>query len=102
MNERRVVITGLGVVTPLGNDVDTFWRNLTNGVSGIHRIAGIDPSTFDCQIGGEVRDFDAKSVFNNPKDARRNDRYAHLAMGAAKQAMKDSGIDMAQTDGDRF
>jgi 3-oxoacyl-[acyl-carrier-protein] synthase II len=98
---RRVVITGLGVITPLGNDVTTFWQNLQNGVSGIRRISSIDASNFDCQIGGEVRDFEPKEHFNNPKDARRTDRYAHMAMAAAKQAMRDSGIDVERINRDR-
>ena len=99
---RRVVITGLGVITPLGNDVPTFWQNMQNGVSGIRRITSIDASAFDCQIGGEVRDFDPKEHFNNPKDARRTDRYAHMAMAAAKQALRDSGIDLERLNRDRF
>ena len=77
---RRVVITGMGVVTPVGKDLDTFWRNLRNGVSGIGRIQAFDTSAFDCQIAGEVRDFDPKNYFKNPKDVRRTDRYTHLAM----------------------
>jgi 3-oxoacyl-[acyl-carrier-protein] synthase II len=102
MNDRRVVITGLGVITPIGNDVPTFWDNLKNGVSGIRRIEGIDPSAFDTQIAGEVRNFDPKNYFNNPKDARRTDRFAQMAMAAAKEAMRDSAIDVAQTQRDRF
>lgn len=98
---RRVVITGLGVITPLGNDVPTFWHNLQNGVSGIRRITSIDASEFDCQIGGEVRDFEPKDHFNNPKDARRADRFAQMAMAAAKQAVRDSGIDPASVNRDR-
>src|SRR3954465_1318149 len=98
---RRVVITGLGVITPLGNDISTFWQNLQNGVSGIRRISGIDASEFDCQIGGEVRDFDPKDHFNNPKDARRTDRFAQMAMAAAKQAVRDSAIDLDSVNRDR-
>jgi 3-oxoacyl-[acyl-carrier-protein] synthase II len=100
--ERRVVITGLGVVTPIGNDVDTFWRNLLGGVSGIGRIQAFDTSAFDCQIAGEVRDFDPKNYFKNAKDARRTDRFTHLAMAAAKMAMEDSGVDLEKTDRQRF
>ncbi len=91
MNDRRVVITGLGVVTPVGNDIDTFWRNLKNGVSGIGRIRPSIPPSYDCRIGGEVRNFDPKPFFKNPKDVRRTDRFAQLAMAAAKMAMDDSG-----------
>src|SRR3984893_15974871 len=101
-NNRRVVITGMGVMTPLGNELETFWSNLKNGVSGISRIEAIDPSPFDCQIGGEVRDFDLKTYFKNPKDIRRTDRFAQLAMAAAKMSMLDSGIDLEKINHDRF
>ena len=100
--DRRVVITGLGVVTPIGNDLDTFWRNLRNGVSGIGRIQAFDTSAFDCQIAGEIRDFEPKNYFKTPKDVRRTDRYTHLAMAAAKMAMEDSGLDLEKTDRKRF
>src|SRR6266516_3187035 len=76
---RRVVITGMGAITPLGNDFETFWSNLKNGVSGIHTIESFDTSAYDCRIGGEVRGFDPKTVFKNPKDVRRTDRFAQLA-----------------------
>jgi len=97
-NNRRVVITGMGAITPLGNDVETFWSNLKNGVSGIHTIESFDTSAYDCRIGGEVRGFDPKTVFKNPKDVRRTDRFAQLAMAAAKMAMADSAIEMALED----
>src|SRR5438034_9167033 len=102
MTDRRVVITGLGAVTPIGNDVETFWSNLKNGVSGIRRIEAFDTSGFDCQIGGEVRDFDPKPYFKNPKDVRRADRFAQLAMAASKMAVQDSGIDLEKVRRDRF
>src|SRR6202795_677484 len=94
IKDRRVVITGLGVITPVGNDVETFWRNLQNGVSGIERIQAFDTTNYDCRIGGEVRNFDPKDFFNNPKDARRTDRFSQLAMAAAKMAGTDSGGDI--------
>jgi 3-oxoacyl-[acyl-carrier-protein] synthase II len=100
--DRRVVITGMGVVTPIGNDVETFWRNLQNGVSGIDLIKAFDTSAYDCRIAGELKDFEPKNYFNNPKDVRRTDRYTHLAMAAAKMAMQDSGIDMEKVDRTRF
>jgi 3-oxoacyl-[acyl-carrier-protein] synthase II len=100
--DRRVVITGIGVITPIGNDLDTFWQNLQNGVSGIGKITAMDASGFDCQIAGEVRNFEPKSVFNNPKDVRRTDRYTHLAMAAAKMAMQDSGVDLEKVNRHRF
>jgi len=103
MTERRVVITGLGVLTPVGNDVETFWSNLKNGVSGIHTIDAFDTAAYDCKIGGQVRGFDPKPFFKNPKDIRRSDRFSQLAMGASKMALEDSGIDMANLkQRDRF
>ncbi|MBO0694865.1 MAG: beta-ketoacyl-ACP synthase II [Verrucomicrobia bacterium] len=103
MTNRRVVITGLGVVTPVGNDVETFWSNLKNGVSGIHTIDAFDTTGYDCRIGGQVRDFDPKPFFKNPKDVRRTDRFTHLSMAAAKMALEDSGIDIANLkQRDRF
>jgi len=103
MAGRRVVITGMGVVTPIGNDLETFWSNLKNGVSGIRAIDTFDTAGYDCQIGGQVRDFDPKPFFKNPKDVRRTDRFTHLAMAAAKKAMADSGVDVANLkQRDRF
>jgi len=102
-NDRRVVITGLGAITPLGNDVETFWQNLKNGVSGIHKIEAFDTAAYDCKIGGEVRGFDPKAFFKNPKDVRRTDRFAQLALAAAKMALEDSGIDVEKLSRrDRF
>jgi 3-oxoacyl-[acyl-carrier-protein] synthase II len=102
-NDRRVVITGLGAITPLGNDVETFWQNLKNGVSGIHKIEAFDTAAYDCKIGGEVRGFDPKAFFKNPKDVRRTDRFAQLALAAAKMALEDSGIDLEKLSRrDRF
>lgn len=100
--DRRVVITGLGVVTPLGHELEIFWTNLKNGVSGIGMIDAFDTTGFDCRFGGQVRDFEPKEFFNNPKDVRRTDRFTHFAMGAAKQAMKDSGVDVETVNRDRF
>ncbi len=94
-NDRRVVITGLGAVTPLGSDVETFWANLKNGVSGIRAIDAFDTTGYVCRIGGQVRDFDPKPFFKNPKDVRRTDRFTQLSMAAAKMALEDSGIDVA-------
>src|SRR5580765_4928989 len=101
-NDRRVVITGLGVVTPVGNDLETFWSNLKNGVSGIRKIETFDASSYDCQIAGDVRDFDPKPFFRNPKDVRRTDRFAQLAMAAAKMAMTDCGVDLDKINPHRF
>jgi 3-oxoacyl-[acyl-carrier-protein] synthase II len=92
----------MGVITPVGNDLETFWRSLLNGVSGIERIQAFDVSQYDCQIGGEVRNFEPKDFFKNPKDSRRADRFSQLAMAAAKMAMADCGIDMEKVDRNRF
>jgi len=100
--DRRVVITGMGVVSPVGNDLETFWTNLKEGKSGIGRIMAFDNSQYDCRIAGEVRNFDPKPCFKNPKDARRTDRFVQLAMGAAKMSMQDSGIDLEKVNHDRF
>jgi 3-oxoacyl-[acyl-carrier-protein] synthase II len=102
-NDRRVVITGLGSLSPLGNDVETFWSNLKNGVSGIRTIDAFDTAAYDCKIGGQIRDFDPKPFFKNPKDVRRTDRFTQLAMAAAKMAVEDSGIDIENLERrDRF
>ena len=102
MKDRKVVITGMGVVTPVGNDLDTFWNRLTNGVSGIRQIQHFDVSAYDCRIGGEVRDFDPKPFFKSPKDIRRTDRFAQMALAAAKMAMQDSGMDLERLNRNRF
>lgn len=97
---RRVVVTGLGVVTALGHDVPTFWSSLLAGRCGVRRISLFDPSAFASQIGAEVRDWDAAQHMD-PKEARRNDRYTHFGFVAARQAFADAGLDMAREDGDR-
>ncbi|MFZ3376066.1 MAG: beta-ketoacyl-ACP synthase II [Chthoniobacterales bacterium] len=100
--DRRVVITGLGAITPVGNNVETFWSNLKKGVSGIRKIEAFDTTGYDCQIGGEVRGFDPKPFFGNPKDIRRTDRFAQLALAAANMALENSGIDLEKLNRDRF
>src|SRR2546421_11410808 len=101
-SDRRVVITGLGVVTPVGNDLETFWKNLVQGKSGIRRIQTFDTANYDCKIGGEVRDFEPKNFFKNAKDVRRTDRFVQLAMAAAKMSIQDSGLDLEKVNRDRF
>jgi 3-oxoacyl-[acyl-carrier-protein] synthase II len=102
MSERRVVITGIGCISPLGNDLETTWDGLKNGRSGIRTIEGIDPTPFDCKIAGEVRDFNADGYFGMPKDARRSDRYVQFAVAASKMAMADSGLDTEKIDARRY
>ncbi|HST31124.1 MAG TPA: beta-ketoacyl-ACP synthase II [Chthoniobacterales bacterium] len=100
--DRRVVITGMGVVSPVGNDLETFWAALKEGKSGIGKITAFDISQYDCKIAGEVRNFDPKPCFKNPKDIRRTDRFVQLAMGAAKMAVQDGGVDLEKVNRDRF
>jgi len=98
MNERRVVITGIGAVSPLGNDLQSTWDGLKAGKSGIDLITQLDTSDYPVKIGGEAKGFDAKPFFSDPKDARRADRYTQLAMAASKMAMADAGLDPEAVD----
>jgi 3-oxoacyl-[acyl-carrier-protein] synthase II len=98
MSERRVVITGIGVVSPLGNNKDDFWKNLVAGKSGIRRIQSMDTTNYACKIGGEVVDFNPTPFFNNHKEARRADRFFQLAMAASKMAVADSGLNPDSLD----
>ncbi len=92
MSKRRVVITGLGHVSPVGNDVATGWANLLAGKSGIATITRFDASDMACQIAGEVKDF-AIGDYISPKEARRNDVFIHYGIAAALQAIADAGLD---------
>ncbi len=98
MSERRVVITGMGVVSPNGNTKEEFWKNIVAGKSGIRRLQTMDTEKYDCKIGGEVVDFDPTVHFNNHKDARRADRYFQFAMAASKMAAKDAGLNPDSLD----
>ena len=91
---RRAVVTGLGAVTPIGNDQPTFWRNLIAGVSGVGPITRFDATGFDVRIAAEVKDFDPETVMDR-KMARRMSRFIHLAMGAGREAVTDSGLDFS-------
>jgi len=88
---QRVVVTGLGAITPVGNDVETTWEGLLSGRSGVDRIASFDPSDLDVQIAAEVKDFDVEERFGRRR-ARRNGLFALLALEAAHQAVEDSGL----------
>jgi 3-oxoacyl-[acyl-carrier-protein] synthase II len=102
MSNRRVVVTGLGVVSPIGIDLKSFWENLVNGKSGIRPITQFDSASFDCRIAGEILGFNPSLYFNNPKDVRRADRFAQLAMASSKLAIEDSGLDLQKIDRTRF
>lgn len=95
--QRRVVITGLGVVSPIGNDLETFWKSLLEGRSGVKRLACFDPTHFTSKIAAEVKNFDP-SPFLSAKEIKRMDRFVQFAVVAAKQAMADSKIDMTKED----
>jgi 3-oxoacyl-[acyl-carrier-protein] synthase II len=101
-SDRRVVITGMGVVTPLGNDLDTFWKNLTSGVCGIDKITSFDSSAFDTRIAGEVKSFDPAPAFPSPKEIRRTDRYSQFGVYAAWSALKDSGLELVKENRDEL
>ncbi|MGI8871320.1 MAG: beta-ketoacyl-ACP synthase II [Candidatus Limnocylindria bacterium] len=89
--ERRVVVTGLGAITPLGNDVPSTWEAMLAGRSGVRRIESFDPVNVPSKVAGEVRGFDATSVMDR-KEVRRNDRYVHFAWGATVEALRDAGL----------
>src|SRR5437868_4550619 len=90
---RRVVITGLGVVSPLGNDVETTWQRLLAGESGAGPITQFDHTDYKVHFACEVKDFDPTNWIDR-KDARRMDRFAHLVLAAASQARDDAGLDI--------
>ena len=101
MSRRRVVVTGLGIVCPVGNTVDEAWQNIVAGKSGITRISRFDPSAFASQIAGEVKGFDV-AAYLSPKEARRYDTFIHYGLAAAIQAIRDSGIDVKRQDPERI
>ena len=91
MTKRRVVVTGLGCIAPVGNTVDESWANLLAGKSGIDTIASFDASAFACKFAGEVKGFDITQYIAE-KEARHMDRFIHLGLAAAMQAVRDSGL----------
>ncbi len=98
---RRVVVTGMGAVTPLGQSVDEFWDGLVQGRSGIGPMTLCDPAPFPCRIAGEVKGFDP-GQFINPKEARRMARFSQLAMAASQMAVEDAGLDLSKEDMERM
>jgi 3-oxoacyl-[acyl-carrier-protein] synthase II len=95
--QRRVVVTGLGALTPLGNDVAATWEGMLAGRSGIRRISSFDPSRVDSKVAGEIVGFDAEAVMPK-KEVRRNDRYVHYAWAATAEALRDAGLENPITD----
>jgi 3-oxoacyl-[acyl-carrier-protein] synthase II len=100
--ERRVVVTGAGAITPLGNDAGVTWERLIAGECGIDRITLFDPAGFDCQIAGEIRNFDPTAAFPSPKEVRRTDRFTQFGVYAGHQALLDSGLDLEKVDRDEI
>ena len=100
MELKRVVVTGLGALTPLGNDVDTYWQNLLAGKSGSARITRFDPEKFKTQFACELKGFDVKDYIDR-KEARRMDRFTQYALVVADQAVKDSGLEGLDLNPDR-
>jgi 3-oxoacyl-[acyl-carrier-protein] synthase II len=100
-HRKRVVITGMGVITPLGMAVGEYWQNLVQGKSGIKQGVLCDYSEYPCTIAGEVTDFDP-GQFINPKEARRMARFSQLAVAAAGLAIEDSGLDLSREDPERL
>ncbi len=101
MSRRRVVVTGLGIVSPVGNNVSQAWERLSAGHSGISRITRFDAQDMPCQIAGEVRDFDV-TQFLPPKEVRRMDTFIHFGLVAAMEALRDAGVDAHPADAERI
>ena len=98
---RRVAVTGLGIVSPIGSDVDTVWQHLVDGVSGLSHITYWDPTPYDCQVSGEVRDFDP-AAWMNFKEVRRTDKNVVLGVAAAKKALAHSGLEVDDANRDEI
>ena len=100
--DRRVVVTGLGVVTPLGHQLDMFWNSLIAGQCGIDRITSFDVTPFATQIAGEVKNFDPTPAFPSPKEIRRTDRFSQFGVYAGWQALLDSGLELDKENRDEI
>ena len=98
---RRVVVTGLGAITPVGNNVDEFWDGLISGKCGIDQITLFDTENFKVKLAGEVKNFNVEDHFDR-REAKRLDRFSHFALVAARELMKDSKLDVSSIDATRF
>lgn len=101
MSSRRVVVTGLGIVSPVGSTIDSAWNNLSAGVSGISRIEAFDPTEFSVQIAGAVKGFNADDYIPK-KDQKKMDPFIHYGLGAGVQAIKDSGLEITEDNAERI
>src|SRR5690625_6433891 len=100
MNEKRVVVTGLGAITPLGNNVETLWSNIKEGKSGIDYITRVDKDEFPVSVAAEVTDFEP-SDYMEKKEARKMDLFAQYAVAASDMALKDSGLKITDENAER-
>lgn len=101
MEKRRVVVTGVGAVTPLGNDVETTWNNIVSGVSGIGPLTRVNADDFPAKVAAEVKDFDP-TAYLDKKDARKMDRFAQFAVAASIMAVKDADLDINEENSDKI
>ena len=101
MSKRRVVVTGLGLLTPVGNTVEESWKNIVAGKSGIAPITAFDASAFSTRISGSVKDFDV-TEYMSMKDARKMDVFIHFGIAAGLQAMEDAGIEVTEENAERI
>src|SRR5688500_9432561 len=101
-NRRRVVVTGIGCVTPVGNDVETMWKALLSGGTGIGKTTIFDASNFPTKISAEVKNYDLRDVGEDPEKWKYQARHTKFAVGAAKQAVRDAGLDDGRNDPTRF
>ena len=102
MRERRVVITGMGVITPIGNDASSFWKSLIEGRGGIGPVTCFDASQLDSRIAGEVKGFDPSAYGMTSKDVKRMDKFGQYAVASTKQALADSGLDLEKENKERI
>ncbi len=101
MSQRRVVITGMGMISPLGNDLASSWDAIANGRSGLGPITSFDASLFTTRIAGEIRDFDP-TVYMSPKDVKKMDAFIHYGIAASMMAMDDSGLEVTEENAERI
>jgi 3-oxoacyl-[acyl-carrier-protein] synthase II len=102
MQENRVVVTGLGIISPVGNEVASFWKAMERGQSGLGRITYFEASKFDSQIAGEVKGFDPALYGITPKETKRMEQFVQFAIASSKQAIKDAGLDLDKEDKERI
>jgi len=102
VEDRRVVVTGIGVVSALGQDIDSFWSSIAGGKCGITAIESFDATDYDCKIAAEVKEFDPIPAFPSPKEIRRTDRFVQFGVFAGHKALLDSGMDLDKLDRDEI